>query len=381
MAANSTYREMKNVISKQLKARGLPRASFRIRYEGKALSDDSASLADIGLISGSTVQVDFCCLRGGVGASKFVMSDALRADLQLTQSGRHGKHSITRQGLAELFRRLLPIARQRGYTKDDLTSHDCAALFQGKACKDGAWTAGKDPRLQFHPMDKFPELYSDKIPDRMISYTWAGFMLIADLPLFLDEAERLAPPSADGGAPSYWLDIVFTCQNSPDIKLYLRIADGLYSGAELHFAFLCGGMVGRAWCNAEIVTRFLAGLRAHGLAGPGQDRTDAVIRGGELLAAGDGAFTIFVTVTGRTDLKKDILADGKVDRFGSMAAFDANDLQEIKDSTLAVFASAAAFNFAMVVVRNAVLSRYADRHPVRRAVVRSPQLRARPGPS
>ncbi len=36
---------------------------------------------------------------------------------------------ITRQGLAELFRRLLPIARHCEYTKDDLTSHDCTAMM------------------------------------------------------------------------------------------------------------------------------------------------------------------------------------------------------------------------------------------------------------
>jgi len=364
MAADSNCRMLKKVVFRQLKARGWPRASFRIQFDDKVLSDDSASLADIRLISGSTVQVNLYCLRGGVGTSKFKMSDALREDLKKTQSGKHGKYSLTRQGLAELFRRLLPVARQRGYTKDDLSSHDCAALFQGKAWKDGEWAADKDPRLQFHPMDRFPELYSDRMPDRMISYAWAGFMLMADLPLFLDASEEMAPTSADGGTTTYWLDIFFTCQNSPDIKLYLSIADGLYSRAELHLAFLCGGMVQRAWCIAEMVTRFIAGLRAHGRWGEGQDRTDAVIRGGELLAEGDRAFTTFVTVNGRTDLNKDMMA-GVADRFESMEAFDANDLKEIQGKTLAVFGSAAAFNFAMAVVRSAVLSYYADRHPVR----------------
>jgi hypothetical protein len=325
------------------------------------LIDNSEKLADAGLTSGSTVQVNLCCLRG---ASKFVMTDALREDLKKTKSGKHGKYSITREGLAKLFRELLLIARERGYTKDDLTFHDCAALFQGKSYKDGAWAAEKDKSLQFHPMDRFPALFSDKMPDRMISYTRAGFTLIADLPLFLNECEKLHPPTGGGEAPTYWLDIAFNCQNSPDIILYLSIADGLYSGAEMHFAFVCNGMVCCAWCNADFVTRTQAGLRAHGLAGDGQNRTDAIIRAGELLAEGDPAFTVFVAVKDRTSLDTDIMDFDEADRFGRMCAFDPNDLATIKERTMKVFGTPAAFNFAMIVVRNAVLTRFAQQHPV-----------------
>ncbi len=181
-----------------------------------------------------------------------------------------------------MFRKLLPIAKERGYTKDNFTSHDCAALFQGKSWKARKWAAEKDWRLQFHPMHRFPELFSAKMPDRMISYTWAGFTLLADLPRFLDAAERLHPLAAGGEACTHWLDITFndSDQNSPDIQLYLSIADELYLGAELHFAFLCGGMVRLALCNHEIVTRTQAGLTAHRL---GRDWTDAVIRGASCL--------------------------------------------------------------------------------------------------
>jgi hypothetical protein len=212
-------------------------------------------------------------------------------------------------------------------------------------------------------MDRFPELFSGRMPDRMISYTWAGFTLLTDLPLFLDAAERLHPPAA--ADKTYWLDIAFTCQNSPDIKLYLDIADGLYAGAWLHFAFLCRGMVRRAWCNAEIVIRTKAGLAAHGLAGGEQDWTDAVIRGGELLADGDDAFTTFVAVHGHTDMENDILDVCKADRFERMEAFDPDDLAEIRAKIMGVFGTAEAFNFAMLMVRNAVLTRYDQQHAVR----------------
>ncbi len=60
-----------------------------------------------------------------------------------------------------------------------------------------------------------------------------------------------------------------------------------------------------------------------------------------------------------------------------LQAFDANDLAEIKGRALDIFGSPAAFNFAMAVVRSAVLSRHADQHPVRRA---RPARRCRPSP-
>ncbi len=67
------------------------------------------------------------------------------------------------------------------------------------------WEMGgqKEKRLQFHPMDLFPELFSDKMPDRMISYTWARFRLIGDIFRFIDESEIVAPPSASE-EPTYW---------------------------------------------------------------------------------------------------------------------------------------------------------------------------------
>jgi hypothetical protein len=296
------------------------------------------------------------------------LSADLREKLLLTPTGKKGKYSLTRQCLEMIFPALLRIAKEeRGFEGEDITSHDCAALFQGKSWKDGSWTDTKDKNLQFHPVERFPELFSDKMPDRMKSYTWAKYGLIKDLPHFLDQCEILAPPNANGET-TYWVDILINDQNSPDIKLFLDLADNFYSASAMHIADLFGGMLDRAWCNSEIATRFLSGLKSKGLWKEGQENTAAVIRGGELLREGDPAFTIFVAVEGLTDVEKDIACKDTVDRFGGLKAFDQGDLKEIKRVILEVYGSAEAFNFTMVVVRNAVLERYADTHQARRAV-------------
>jgi hypothetical protein len=304
-------------------------------------------------------------LRGGGRHIKFQfkMSDALCEMIKKTPSGKHRKYSITRKGMSKIFSKLLVIAREeRGFVGKDLTSHDCAALFQGKSWICGRWAENKDERMQFHPMDKFPQHFSDKMPDRVLSYPWAEFGLIEILPLFLDACEQEVLAEDD---TTLWLDILFTDQNSHDIKLYLKIADQLYSEAELHFAFIFGGLLSRAWCISEIITRFRSFLIRLGLWKEGQDNTQAVIHGGELLRDSCVASTIFVFVKGFTDLNRDVTRYGNFDRFECMAAFDPNDLREIKESILALFGTAAAFNFMLVVVRNAIISRYAARYPVR----------------
>lgn len=360
VSAKDTVKKLRRTAAKQL---GVSFLKISIRFGGKILNDDSTSIADVGIISGSTIQWDSFNLRGGCGNSKFNMSDELREMLEKTPSGKHGKYSITSNGMSKLFPKLLLIARQeREFEGEDLTSHDCAALFQGKSWENGRWTAEKDVALQFHPMDKFPDLYSDKMPDAPISYPWKNFGLIRDLPQFLDACKKEV---VDEFETTLWLDILFNCQNSPDIKLYLKIANGLYTGAELHFAFLFGGLLTRAWCISEIVTRYRSALTKSGLWKEGQDNTEAVIKGGELLREGHPAFTIFVTVQGRTDLFKDVVWGG-VDRFGRMKAFDPEDLAEITSQILQIFGIAAALNFMLIVVRNAVISRYAALHLVRR---------------
>ena len=385
--AMASVGELRKAVANQ---RAVSPLSITMIFHGKILSDDSETLAAAGLIAGSTVHCDFHTLRGGVG-SKFILSDDLREKLSKTPSGRHQRFSITRPGLSEIIPKLLLIANGRGFTGDDITSHDLAALFQGKSWKNGKWTEEKDKKLQFHPMDKFQEHYSGKMPTRMISYTWASFGLIKVLNRFLNECEKLFSQIENSEA-TYWCDILFNDQNHPDMKLYLGIADGLYSAAERHFAFLFGGMMARARCIAEIITRFLAALKVMGLWKECQDNTDAVIKGGELLSKGDPAFTTFVTVEGLTDLVKDVLEDGKgrygsVDRFGTLQAFDDNDLKDIKEMALRMAANPEAFNFLMTVIRSAVLSRHADQHPVRSAhpsiaslLTAAPTPSAHPGP-
>ncbi len=131
--------------------------------------------------------------------------------LKETPSGKFKKYSITRANMLTLLHVLLGIAKkERGFQKDDITSNDLQALFQGKSWVNGAWAEmGDINALQFHPIEKFPELYSDKMPDRIISYPWKGFGLLTDLQLFLYGCERLKPAESDA---TLWLDILYNLQ-------------------------------------------------------------------------------------------------------------------------------------------------------------------------
>ncbi|MFN9982037.1 MAG: hypothetical protein ACK53Y_19080, partial [bacterium] len=91
-----------------------------------------------------------------------------------------------------------------------------------------------------------------------------------------------------------------------------------YANAPRHFALLCGGFMDRAWCNSELITRFIAALKILGLWNEGQNNTDGIIQGGEHLQNGHPAFTTFITVPGLTDLHRDIMCGENSDRFGSM---------------------------------------------------------------
>ena len=116
-----------------------------------------------------------------------------------------------RANVLTLLRKLLGICKkERGYPKDDIASNDLQALFQGKSWVNDAWVdTGDTNALQFHPIEKFPELYSDKMPDRIISYPWKGFGLLTDLQSFLDGCERLKPAESDA---TLWLDILYNSQ-------------------------------------------------------------------------------------------------------------------------------------------------------------------------
>ena len=295
-------------------------------------------------------------------------SEKLPDLLKKTKSGQNMLHSLKRHGIPPLFAALLYIAQsERNFTGDDLTSHDCAALFQGKKFANGNWGEA-NPLLQFHPMDR-PELaiyYSSKMPDHMISYTWANFGLIKHLPLFLNTYETLVPESASEES-TFWLDVVFNDQNSPNMTLYLDIAELLYSGARYHLALLFGGMLSRAWCAAEIKARFLSALKALGLLPEGKDKSAAVIKGGEHIRNGNRAFTTFVAVQDITNLDSDVCGNYDVDRYAKLSAFEEDDLRIIKESILEAFGCKEAFNFYMAVIRNAVLCRHAELNTVRRA--------------
>ena len=370
--ATASTRELNRAVAKLFKGHFAP----RIRVRGREVRGEATlTLADVGIMSGTTVEVDILTLRGGGGGSDsdFRFSGDLRALLLETKSGQKQLHSLRWKTAPAFFAELLSIAKkERGFTGDDITSHDCAALFQGKSFVDGKW-AEEQQALKFHPMDRpeLAEFYSAKMPDVMVSYTWARFGLTKHLPQFLGEFRARVP---EGGLSdeeaTFWLDVVFNDQNSPNMKLYLDIAELLYSGARFHAAFLFGRMLTRAWCVAEIKARFLSALSALGLLAEGaEDRTAAVIEGGERLAAGEPAFTAFVTVRGLTDLDGDVLdralgaAAAPSDRFARLDAWDKGDLAAIRGALLAAFGSKEAFNFYMRVVRGAVLRRHAALHP------------------
>ena len=80
--------------------------------------------------------------------------------------------------------------------------------------------------------------------------------MIKDLNSFFDE--YVQQPQNGVGETSYWHYILFYCQNSINIKLYLGITDRVYSGADRHAAYIFGGIMSLTWCLAEISTRFLA---------------------------------------------------------------------------------------------------------------------------
>ena len=107
--ANSNGKKMKRAVAKLLRVRGVQHFSFSIQFEGKALSDDSTSLAELGLLNGSTVQVDLNILRGGGGSG---FSPELFEMLNKTPSGKYGKFSITREGMSNIVPALLEIAQK-----------------------------------------------------------------------------------------------------------------------------------------------------------------------------------------------------------------------------------------------------------------------------
>jgi hypothetical protein len=292
-------------------------------------------------------------------------NERLRALLASTPSGKWGKYSLTRDGLEKVTHKLLGVAKERGYQKDDFTSHDLQALFQGKIWKDedAGWCgvpSDEQAKLIFHPMDKFQAYYSDKMPAVLITYAWKDFRLITDLPRFLDEYEKIVKSESPGSYQerTYWIDIAFNDQNCPDITLYLEIADILYAESERHAAFLFKATLNRAWCCHEAATRLKAAMTAWRL---NEEQVAALIR------AGDPACTTFVMVPGRTALERDVWgkAGESRRRFDSMEAQVPSDLLAIRSAILARWETPAAFDFAMVVARNAALAKYAQMHPVR----------------
>ena len=149
--------------------------------------------------------------------------EALQELLKGTPSERYGKYSITQGGMDELHRQLLNLARdERRFHGESLTSDDCAALFQGREYTNGRWSDEGCEDRKFHPMDKFAHLYSSEQPTRIQSYPWKGFSLDRHLKAFIKRLLEIDPPrDFEHGEPKFWIDVLFSDQNSHNIHKYL----------------------------------------------------------------------------------------------------------------------------------------------------------------
>jgi hypothetical protein len=171
----------------------------------------------------------------------------------------------------------------------------------------------------------------------------------------------MVPPKANGGT-TYWVAILFHDQNSDNTQLHIEVSDILFSGAERHAVFMSNDVLNRAWCCREVVARMLAVVgnleRAEAM-----DRTDAILRVGEMTEQGDAACTTFVIVRGRTDLFADVHGGAASSRrFDGMRADREAERAALRALIAEDMGSAEAFNFAMIVLRNAVLKQHARTH-------------------
>ena len=287
--------------------------------------------------------------------------DGLREKLKGTQSGLWGLYSITRANIAALVAAILIIAGERGFVGNDLTSEDCRAVFQGKTWTTTGWSKEGMETLKFHPIEKFPHLYSSEMPERIASYTWFKFTLRGNLGQFLDQLEALHPPNVDG-TTSYWLDILFSDQNSKQMALNLEIADHYYHLTKFHFACVCRGMLSRIWVIHELIVRLKSVIILFRLMEGGKSLTDAIIEVGKRIMNGDPSCTIFVTVQSLTNLDEDIGWD-KTNRLGDAKASVASDKDAITDKTKQSIGIEAA-NFAIKLLADAAITNYANRRPV-----------------
>ena len=285
----------------------------------------------------------------------------LSEKMKNTVSGRCRRFSISLEGIIQLVDGLLRISREeRGFIGDDLTPHDCAALFQGKTFHSGEWSNERDLSLQFHPMDRFPDLYSEEWPACTVSYPWGGFKLKKYVKLF---AEALYAGSRCPRG-TFFFDIFFNCQNTTDTKLYLSVVDDLIFLTDCHFLCLKDTMLSRGWILHELCSRLrsiIIRFRLMGSESSNTAMTGAIIRLGEMIRQGRTAL-VFGIVKGITDLNKDLFK-GSSDLLGSCVVFDPNDLTEIKAHAVGYFGGLEAVNFALKVVSDSALATHADNHP------------------
>ena len=294
-----------------------------------------------------------------------------------TRCGKAGKFSITEAGLLKLFANALELAKEtRNFNGNRITSHDFCALCQGKRwnSEQRCW-ARNSVYERFHPVDKWPECYSEKMPTTAITYPWKDFDCLDYLPQFLKGVEERLGRNDER---TYFFDVVFNDQNDPDITVehrgevfkgilfYLKVAELVYEGAKEHVAFMFNRAMMRAWCAAEAATRGRSIMRTRGIF-----EEDV----GELILQGDTDCTVFIIVEGLTDLENDVWKCSD-DAYDQLQAFDPNDLKSIRDQIDTSHGGKPGFDFLISVLVGSALSAYASLHSVRdprRLLARAPR--------
>ena len=263
--------------------------------------------------------------------------------------------SLTRNGLVNLLKDLCEIANDKGHHAEKLTSHDLRAIFTDSLFegRDGV-LYGKKIGLKFHPKQKYKRYYSTEPPIVIATYSWEGLCFLRDLPRFLNEIDIILESSDP--KRTYWFDIF---QNDQSNKIRtaqdLQISSALYKTVRYHVVLMCKGTLSRGWCNYEVSTRIFRIMEHEGIVQ--EDIPGRILHG-------DDRLPIAVIVPGLTGLRSDVYT-GSRNPFDSMKTYYEEDKVEIQNSIIKSFGTKEAFNYLMILYRNAVLAKHALRHPVR----------------
>ena len=221
-----------------------------LRCDGRLLRDGEVTLAEAGVTDGSRIEVLRVLQGGGALSSKAAASHGEPSEFR----------SLTRSNLMGLIGKAEALLRRGGYS-GTVTSHAVQSLFQNAKPKDEGGKVVEAYRnvvsATFHPQDRWGQSYSSKIPTFVVTYTWSTD-LVNDLPLFLDEAEKmLRLTDKEKERATWWLDIWFNDQNRKPGEMHDVLGEARlgFQDAHFHVVFLLNGIFKRCWCLAELLYR------------------------------------------------------------------------------------------------------------------------------